>query len=128
MSYTPVMGTEFRVIAEYFRARRDATDGRTYSTTRDIEECRKLNWTPFRASFFARCPECKVDHETFLDELNEQLKLIAAGKPTGWPYEMKGNVRQWYGNLSRDEALKICRENASNWLTGLLGSKHACVE
>jgi hypothetical protein len=33
-----------------------------------------------------------------------------------------------YGHLSREEALKICRENATNWLSGVVGSKYACVE
>jgi hypothetical protein len=93
----------------------------------NIEECRKLNWIPFRATFFASCPTCKLDREAFLDGLNELLTLVAAGKSMGWPYEMQGNLRQWYRNLSRNDALKICRDNAGSWLT-LLGSKRACVE
>jgi hypothetical protein len=83
---------------------------------------------PSARRFFARCSECTLDREVFLDDPGEQLELIAAGKSVGWPYEIKGNLRQWYGNLSREEALKICRENAGNKLSGILGSKHVCVE
>src|SRR2546428_6885862 len=65
-------------------------DGRKMYTLnvgqKNIEECRKFNWIPFRATFFSHCPECKVDRDTFLDALNEQLKLMVAGKPAGWAY------------------------------------------
>jgi len=66
------------------------------------------------ASFFLMI--CKAD-----------LKLIAAGQPAGWPYAINGYVRSWYGNLSRDEALKMCRDQKSRILD-VIGSKQECVE
>jgi hypothetical protein len=95
---------------------------------KNIDECRKFNWIPFRAALSFSCPECKLDRELFLDDLKGQLKLIAVGEPAGWPYEIKGGLRRWYGNLSRDEALKTCRDNAGHRMSGLIGSEHKCVE
>jgi hypothetical protein len=93
-----------------------------------VDECRRLNWAPFRTAFFLRCKECSVATEFFTEQLDGKLQLIAEGKPANWPYEIKGNLRTWYENISREEALKICKANSDHRFLATIGSKHSCIE
>lgn len=94
-----------------------------------IEDCRRFHWIPFRITFFAGCPNCKMDREDFLTRLSDRLHLIAEGQPAGWPYEIKGGLRMWYGGkVGRDDALKACRDHANEWLAQHVGSKLICIK
>jgi hypothetical protein len=96
---------------------------------KSIEGCRKFSWMPFRVTFFAKCPKCKVIQEEFLGRLGNQLEMIAAKKPAGWPYEIKGSLRMWFGGqISRETALHACRQDANSWIAQHLGSKLSCIE